>query len=139
MSSRKASERTVTDAVIDLVPVCSGLENTTSESAGRIVGTGLQPGYFTEFGEITFTDRLDDDNTKVRLVWEPEDPIRRDLRLFALLAAPGADMLSEGEWAWTSGCGSEYCAQLSLDGVEAAVLGFDDDGTAYSLTSITEL
>jgi hypothetical protein len=129
----------VTDAVIDLVPVCSGLENTTSESAGRIVGMGLQPGHFAEFGEITFTDRLDDANTKVRMIWEPEDPVRRDLRLFALLAAPGADMLPEGEWAWTTGCGSDHCAQLSLDGVEAAVLGFDDDGTAYSLASITEI
>jgi hypothetical protein len=130
-------DRTVTDGAIDLVPVCSGLDNTTAESAGRIVGTGIHPGHFEEFGEVSFIDRLDDENTRVRMIWQPDEPVRRDLRLFALLAAPGADLLPTGEWSWVDDCGSDWCAQLSLDGVEAAVLGFTDDGLGYALSSVS--
>jgi len=129
-------DRTVTDTTIDLVPACSGLENTAAESAGRIVGMGLQPGAFETFGEVSFVDRLEDANTRVRMVWRPDEPVRRDLRLFALLAAPGADALPEGEWAWVD-CAEDLCAQLSIDGIESALLGFSDDGVGYSLTSIS--
>ncbi|MGB0640202.1 MAG: hypothetical protein ACPGTU_12755, partial [Myxococcota bacterium] len=128
-------DRTVTDTSIDLVPVCSGLENTTSESAGRIVGTGLHAGHFEEYGELTFIDRLTNPNTKVRMVWQPEEPVRRDLRLFALLSAPGADLLPAGDWAWVE-CDSDLCAQLSLDGDVAVELGFIDDGLGYTLESV---
>ena len=131
-------DRTVTDNTIDLVPVCSGLENTTAESAGRIVGTGLNPGHFEDFGEITFTDRLDDPNTKNRMIWAPDEPVRRDLRLFALLSAPGADLLPTGTWEWID-CAEDQCAQLTIDGTGYLVLGFTDDGVQYSLASITEL
>jgi len=130
--------RTVTDSVISLTPVCSGLENTTSESAGSIVGLGLNDGHFEEFGEISFVDRLDDLSTKVRMVWQPLEPVRRDLRLFALLAAPGVDALPDGEWAWVD-CAWDVCARLTLDGEDAVELGFADDGMGYSLTAVDTL
>ena len=58
------------------------------------------------------------------------------LRLFALLAAPGRDLLPEGEWAWVD-CDEDLCAQLTLDGEVAAVLGFADDGLGYALSAVT--
>jgi hypothetical protein len=129
--------RTVTDESIVLVPVCSGLDYAVAESAGRIVGTAIHPGHFEDEGELSFVDRLEDLNTKVRLAWHPDAPVSRDLRLFALLAAPGEDLLPTGAWSWVD-CSHDRCASLAIDGVESVVLGFTDDGSTYSLVSITE-
>jgi hypothetical protein len=98
---------------------------------------GIHPGHFEELGEVSFIGRLDDENTRVRMVWQPEEPVRRDLRLFALLAAPAVDLLPTGEWSWVD-CSLDRCARLAIDGVESAVLGFTDDGSSYSLVSNTE-
>jgi hypothetical protein len=58
--------------------------------------------------------------------------------LFALLSAPGADLLPTGTWEWID-CAEDQCAQLTIDGTGYLVLGFTDDGVQYSLASITEL
>ncbi len=61
--------------------------------------------------------------------------MRRDLRLFTLLSAPGADLFPTGNWTWVE-CDSDLCAQLSLDGDVAVELGFTDDGLGYTLESV---
>jgi hypothetical protein len=130
--------RTVTDESIVLVPICSGLDRAIAESAGRILGTALSPGYFADEGELSFIDRLDNPNTKVRLAWHSDAPVSRDLRLFALLAAAGEELLPTGEWSWDTGCGHDRCATLTVDGEIAAQLGFTDDGTRYTLVSVND-
>jgi hypothetical protein len=130
--------RTVTDESILLVPVCSGLDYAIAESAGRIVGTALNPGHFSDEGELSFVDRLNNLNTKVRLAWRPNDPVSRDLRLFALIAAPAEDQLPLADWTWGASCGADLCATLTVDGAEVVELGFADDGTRYSLVSVSD-
>jgi len=131
-------ERFVTDTSIQLFPACSGLENAPSESAGHIEGIGLEPGGFFDAGEISFTNRLDDVVSRSRMVWAPDSPVRRDLRLFALLAAPGEDALVEGAWSWFD-CEPDICAELSVDGVPTIQLGFTDNGLGYALTAMSML
>ncbi len=131
-------QRTVTEDAIELVPICSGLDYAVAESAGRILATSLNPGAFEDEGEISFIDRLNNENTKVRLSWKPDAPVSRDLRLFALIAAPGEEFLPSAEWSWGDDCGADLCATLSIDGEDPVHLGFSDDGTRYSLVSISE-
>ena len=131
-------DRSVGETTLDLLPACSGLENLASESAGRIEAIGLNTGQFVDDGEISFINRLDDLVTRSRLVWEPDDPVRRDLRMFALLAETSETMLPAAEWSWVD-CDEDLCAQLTIDGTAAIVLGFTDDGTRYTLAAITEL
>jgi hypothetical protein len=129
-------DRLVTDNTLDLVAACSGLENQPAESAGRIEAIGLEPGSFTDLGELTFINRLDDPVTLSRLAWEPDIPVRRDLRLFALLASTSAEDLPYGEWEWFD-CEEDRCARLNIDGVNALELGFFDDGLSHTLVSIS--
>jgi len=129
---------TVTDESISLVPICSGLDHAIAESAGRILGTALHPGRFTDEGELSFVDRLNNLNTKVRLAWRSDEPVSRDLRLYSLVAAPGEDQLSQAEWTWNASRGAAQCATLSLDGAETVVLGFADDGIRYTLVSVND-
>jgi len=137
-AAQTSMARTVTDESIVLVPICSGLDRAIAESAGRILGTALSPGYFADEGELSFIDRLDNPNTKVRLAWHSDAPVSRDLRLFALLAAAGEELLPTGEWSWDTGCGHDRCATLTVDGEIAAQLGFTDDGTRYTLVSVND-
>jgi hypothetical protein len=136
LHQHKWVERIVSDTSIQLYPACSGLENDASESAGHIEGIGLEPGGFVDAGELSFINRLDDEVTLSRMIWEPDAPVRRDLRLFALLASPGASALPIGEWEWVE-CDADICAELSIDGEPTVQLGFTDDGLGYALSSIT--
>ena len=137
-ASQTSIARTITDERITLVPYCAGLDYAPAESAGQIIGTALSPGYFDDEGEVSFYDRLDDLNTKVRLAWHPDEPVSRDLRLFALLAAPGEAALPDGGWTWDSDCADDRCATLTVDGETAVRLGFSDDGTRYALVSVSD-
>jgi hypothetical protein len=87
-------------------------------------------------GELTFINRLDDPVTLSRLAWEPDIPVRRDLRLFALLASTSAEDLPYGEWEWFD-CEEDRCARLNIDGANALELGFFDDGVSHTLVSIS--
>jgi hypothetical protein len=129
-------DRTVGERTLDLIPACSGLENLPSESAGRIEAIGLNAGQFVDDGDISFVNRLDDTVTRTRLVWEPLEPVRRDLRLFALLGETDEAMLPDAEWSWFD-CVEDACATLRLDGEAAISVGFTDDGIGYRLSSIT--
>ena len=131
-------DRLVGEHTLDLIPACSGLENTASESAGRIEAIAMHGGQFVDDGDISFINRLDDLVTRSRFVWTPDTPVRRDLRLFALLAETGAEMLPAAEWSWVD-CADDACAVLTLDGLDTLMLGFSDDGVAYQLTSLTVL
>jgi hypothetical protein len=127
----------INNSYVDLIPVCSGLDHTTSESAGRIVGTAYAGGGFESDGELSFYDRLNNLNTKVRIVWRPTEAVRRDLRLFALLSATSEADLQDSSWDWIE-CDEDLCARLSTNGVVDITLGFSDDGATYSLVSIEE-
>jgi len=121
----------------DIIPACAALENMPAESAGRIIGTSYQGGYFEEDGGLSFYDRLNLLNTKTRIIWRPEAPVRRDLRLFALMSATSEAELLEASWEWTE-CEDDLCVQLSANNAIEITLGFDDDGYSYSLVSIDE-
>ena len=131
-------DRLVGEHTLDLIPACSGLENTASESAGRIEAIAMHGGQFVDDGDISFVNRLDDLVTRSRFIWTPDTPVRRDLRLFALLAETGAEMLPSAEWSWVD-CADDACAVLTLDGLDTLMLGFSDDGVAYRLTALTDL
>ena len=43
-----------------------------------------------------------------------------------------------GTWEWVD-CTEDQCVQLNIDGTAYLVLGFTDDGTRYTLASITKI
>jgi len=127
----------INESYVDIVPACSRLDNAIAESAGRIVGTAYNGGHFEDDGEISFYDRLNNLNTKIRIIWRPEAPVRRDLRLFALTSATSEANLEDSSWDWID-CDDDLCAQLSTDGTAVATFGFEDNGAVYELVSIEE-
>ena len=70
--------------------------------------------------------------------WEPNTPVSRDLRVFALLAATSSDTLPEATLTWLEDCSTDHCARLSLDDGTEVDLMFTDEGNRYALTSFSE-
>ncbi len=129
-------DRMVSETSVDLVAACSGLDDQPSESAGRMVATALHPGQFIDHGDISFINRLDDLVTRSRIVWEPDAPVRQDLRLFALIAETSPEHLPAAEWVWVE-CDDDACAELRLDDDLALTLHFRHDGLGYSVVDLS--
>ena len=117
--------RTVGAQQVDLIPRCSNLEHMPAQSAGRIVALAREPGAFHDEGDVRLTNRLNDETRRSRIAWRPQQQVASDLRLFALIPAPGADALPAASLTWRP-CDSARCAQLTLNGERAALLHFDE-------------
>jgi|GEM_PF-1355515 len=121
---------------VTLLPTCSRISKYDfAESAGRIVGTGLEGGSFVEMSDITLINRLNQVDTKSQFKWTPDQPQDSDVRIFALLSATSESALPVGVWQWST-CGNQDCATLSLDSTDYATLYFDNANGQYILSAI---
>ena len=121
---------------VTILPTCSIISKyDTAESAGRIVGTGIDGGSFVEMPDITLINRLNQVDSKSQFKWTPDQPQDSDIRVFALLSATSESALPVGTWQWNT-CGNNDCATLSLDSIDYATVHFENDNGQYVLTAI---
>ena len=121
---------------VTILPTCSTISKYDyAESAGRIVGTGIEGGSFVEMPDITLINRLNQVDSKSQFKWTPDQPQDSDIRVFALLSATSESALPVGTWQWNT-CGNNDCATLSLDSIDYATVHFENDNGQYVLTAI---
>jgi hypothetical protein len=129
------AEFSFTDQSIDIEPICSMLAKTDSSSHGRIVASSLEPGRFVLDPPVEFINRLEDTEQRTRFRYVPDQPLRSDLRLFALLSSPADTSLPTADIQW-SDCSGSPCVTVEVES-ESWTLGFASAGERWVLVEIS--
>ena len=118
-----------------LLPSCHTLLHGVAESAGLIVAGSLEPGTFVIDPPVTFVNRLGNTELRGKARFVPDFPLRRDLRIFALLSSTSQSSLPAADIS-QGACSSGICFDVTID-AQTWELSFSDAAGGYALTAIS--
>ena len=127
------------DSSLLLTPECARLHRTAeSEVVGKITATSLQAGKFlVEPDIIEYPNRVGRTTSRRRARFAPDAPVREDVRVFLLQAAPSSEQLTEMTLQKVT-CDAALCFDLT-QGDSTQRIEFTQTNNQYVLSRIVAL